>query len=193
MEANDLVTTALAESIRELFADLEQTASPVEKSLASLRRDLRLAVRSSVGLSLTVLMDPDQPVTLTSIDHFTEPSDIVTSLRLPLTWATMDTGSMIIFYAGVPGAFVDLAADLSHALRLAPGAIVLDEDTVAPTSESGLTGAAESSTVNQAIGVLLDRGYTPATASAQLRREADEMMLDLHLAATRVLKSAAVQ
>jgi len=193
VEANDLVTTALAESIRELFADLEQTASPVEKSLASLRRDLRLAVRSSVGLSLTVQMDPDQPVTLTSIDHFTEPSDIVTSLRLPLTWATMDTGSMIIFYAGVPGAFVDLAADLSHALRLAPGAIVLDEDTVAPTSESGLTGAAESSTVNQAIGVLLDRGYTPATASAQLRREADETMLDLHLAATRVLKSAAVQ
>ena len=167
--------------------------SQVEKSLASLRRDLRLAVRSSVGLTLTVLMDPDQQVTLTSIDHFTEPSDIVTSLRLPLNWATMETGSMIIFYAGVPGAFVDLAADLSYSLRLPPGTVVLDEDTAAPLSESGLTGAAESSTVNQAIGVLIDRGYTPATAGAHLRSQAGEMMLDLHHAASRVLKSASVQ
>ena len=193
MENSDLVTTALAESIRELFADLEQTASQVEKSLASLRRDLKLAVRSSVGLTLTVLMDPDQQVTLTSIDHFTEPSDIATSLRLPLNWATMETGSMIIFYAGVPGAFVDLAADLNYSLRLSPGTIVLDEDTAAPLSGSGLTGAAESTTVNQAIGVLIDRGYTPATAGAHLRRQAGEMMLDVHHAATRVLMSAAVQ
>ena len=193
MENSDLVTTALAESIRELFADLEQTESQVEKSLASLRRDLKLAVRSSVGLTLTVLMDPDQQVTLTSIDHSTEPSDIVTSLRLPLNWATMETGSMIIFYAGVPGAFVDLAADLNYSLRLSPGTILLDQDTAAPLSGSGLTGAAESTTVNQAIGVLIDRGYTPATAGAHLRRQAGEMMLDVHHAATRVLESAAVQ
>ena len=83
MESTDLVTTALAESIRELFAGLDQTPSQVEKSLASLRRDLRLAVRSSVGLTLKVLIDPDQQVTLTSMDHFTDASDIVTSLRLP--------------------------------------------------------------------------------------------------------------
>ena len=86
-----------------------------------------------------------------------------------MTWATSKTGSTIIFYAGVPGAFVDLAADLSYSLGLPPGTVVLDEDTAAPLSESGLTGAAESSTVNQAIGVLIDRGYTPATAGAHLR------------------------
>ena len=162
MEITDLVTTALAENIRDLFDGLDQSPSQVEESLASLRRDLKLAVRSSVGLTLTIAMDPDQRITLTSIDHFTETSDIVTSLRLPMGWAAMETGSMIIFYAGVPGAFVDLAADLSYSLHLPPGTIVLDEDTTAPVSESGLTGTTESSTINQAIGVLIDRGLHPS-------------------------------
>jgi hypothetical protein len=193
VKTSDLVTTALAESIRDLFADLEQPTSQVEKSLACLRRDLKLAVRSSVGLTLTLSMDQDQQVTLTSIDHLTEPSDIVTSLRLPLNWATMENGSMITFYASVPGAFVDLGADLNYSLHLSPGTIVLDEDSAEPIRESGLTGAAESSTVNQAIGVLIDRGHTPATAGAHLRRQAGEMMLDVHHAASRVLKSATVQ
>ena len=190
VEITDLVTTALAENIRDLFDGLDQSPSQVEKSLASLRRDLKLAVRSSVGLTLTIAMEPDQRITLTSIDHFTESSDIVTSLRLPMSWASMETGSMIILYAGVPGAFVDLAADLSYSLRLPPGTIVLDEDTTAPVSESGLTGTTESSTINRAIGVLIDRGYTPATAGAHLLHQAGELQRDLHQAATRILKSA---
>ncbi|HSU36487.1 MAG TPA: hypothetical protein VLJ88_12590 [Propionibacteriaceae bacterium] len=191
MEPAEVVTTALAENIRELFTTLDQTPSLIEESLASLRRDLKLAVRSSVGLTLTVVMHPDQPITLTSIDHFTDVSDLITSMRLPMNWAAIEAGSKIIFYAGLPGAFVDLAADLTYSLHLAPGTIVLDEDTSLPGSESGLSGAAESSTVNQAIGVLIDRGYTPTTAGAHLKRQAGEMMLDLHHAATRVLQSAA--
>jgi len=160
VEITDLVTTALAENIRDLFDGLDQSPSQVEESLGSLRRDLKLAVRSSVGLTLTIAMEPDQRITLTSIDHFTESSDIVTSLRLPMSWASMETGSMIILYAGVPGAFVDLAADLSYSLRLPPGTIVLDEDTTAPVSESGLTGTTESSTVNQAATRILKSALT---------------------------------
>ena len=190
LEITDLVATALAENIRDLFAGLDQSPAQVEESLGSLRRDLKLAVRSSVGLTLTIVMHPDQQITLTSIDHFTKTSDIVTSLRLPMGWAAMGTGSMIIFYAGVPGAFVDLAADLRYSLRLPPGTIVLDEDTSAPVSESGLTGTTESSTVNQAIGVLIDRGYTPATAGAHLLHHAGGLQRDLHQAATRILHSA---
>jgi len=189
VEPADLVTTALAENIRELFTTLDQAPSLVEESLASLRRDLKLAVRSSVGLTLTVVMHPGQPITLTSIDHFTDASDIITSMRLPLNWAALEAGSMIIFYAGLPGAFVDLAADLTYSLHLAPGTIVLDQDTAAPVSESGLTGATESSTVDQAIGVLIDRGHTPTTAGAHLKSQASEFHRDVHHAATRVLRS----
>lgn len=193
MEPSDLVAAALAENIRELFDDLDQAPSQVEESLASLRRDLKLAVRSSVGLTLTVVMDPDQQVTLTSIDPFTDASDVVTSLRLPMTWAAMEAGSMIVFYAGVPGAFIDLAVDLSYSLHLALGTIILDQDTAATVSESGLTGATESSIVNQAIGVLIDRGFTPARAGAHLRQEAGQSRRDVHHAATRILMSTAVQ
>ena len=189
MEPTDLVTAALADNIRELFATLDQTPSMVEESLASLRRDLKLAVRSSVGLTLTVVMHPGQQITLTSMDHFTDVSDIITSMRVPMNWAAMEAGSVIIFYAGIPGAFVDLAADLTYSLHLAPGTVVLDEDTAAPIGESGLTGAAESSTVNQAIGVLIDRGHTPTTAGAHLRNQASEVHRDVHHAATRVLRS----
>jgi hypothetical protein len=193
VDTTDLITTALADNIRELIAGVDQKPPQVEESLASLRRDLKLAVRSSVGLKLTVLMDPDQQITLTSIDHFTVASDIVTSLRLPMGWAALQAGSTIIFYSGVPGAFVDLAADLSYSLHLPPGTIVLDEDTAAPVGESGLTGTTEASTINQAIGVLIDRGYTPATAGAHLKLQAGVLRRDVHHAAMRILESAAVQ
>ena len=139
------------------------------------------------------MLDPDQRITLTYIDHHTVASDIVTSLRLPMCWAALEAGSTIILYSGVPGAFVDLAADLSYSLHLSPGTIVLDDDTAAPIGDSGLTGTTESSTINKAIGVLIDRGYTPATAGAHLKHQAGESRLDVHRAATQILKSAAVQ
>ena len=66
---------------------------------------------------LTVVMQPHHQFTLTSIDHYTNASDVTTSLRLPLSWASMEVGSMIVFFAGVPGAFVDLAADSAYSLR----------------------------------------------------------------------------
>jgi hypothetical protein len=46
VDTTDLVTTALADNITELLGSLDQPASRV-KSLASLRRNLTLAVRSS--------------------------------------------------------------------------------------------------------------------------------------------------
>lgn len=101
-----------------------------------MRHDLKLAVRSSVGVTLTIVMHPHHQFTLTSIDHFTDVSDITTSLRLPLSWARMKVGSMIIFYAEAPGAFVDLAADLGYSLHLSQGTIVLDQDLAPPVTES---------------------------------------------------------
>lgn len=118
MDITDLISSALAEDIREFLDNLDQTPSQVDRSLASVRRDLKLAVRSSVGVTLTIVMHPHHQFTLTSIDHFTDVSDITTSLRLPLSWARMKVGSMIIFYAEAPGAFVDLAADLGYSLHL---------------------------------------------------------------------------
>ncbi len=136
MDITDLISSALAEDIREFLDNLDQTPSQVDQSLASVRHDLKLAVRSSVGVTLTIVMHPHHQFTLTSIDHFTDVSDITTSLRLPLSWARMKVGSMIIFYAEAPGAFVDLAADLGYSLHLSQGTIVLDQDLAPPVTES---------------------------------------------------------
>ncbi len=118
-----------------------------------------------------------------------------TSLRLPLglVSATVDGESRVVFYAGIPGAFTDLAADLSHALggvpvdqrssaadlRDPPGprvdghrrVIVLDADLSPLSHASGLIGLAELTVLNLAIGMLIQQGHDIAQARQVLRRE----------------------
>ena len=156
MDISDSISSALADDIKELSTDLEQSRDQVDQSLATLRRDLRLAVRSSLGLTIIISFE-NQPVTLTSLDHLTVGADIATSLKLPLPPTAPTEDGSITFYAGVPGAFVDLAADLAHSLDLPDDLITLDDD-LDPSTTSGLAGVDEFSTINRAIGVLLERG-----------------------------------
>ena len=84
---------------------------------AALVTALRAAVASYRGMYLTVV-EGDQPVSLSAF-HSTEDGAITTSLRLPFAALApgFDVGSRVVFYAASPGAFVDLAADLGHALH----------------------------------------------------------------------------
>jgi hypothetical protein len=80
----------------------------------------------------------------------------------------------MVLYAGHPGAFVDLAADLERVSGPA-GPVVVDgdlPDMSAPQQRRGISGLAELGVVNRAIGVLITRGDTPAKARAELRRRA---------------------
>lgn len=95
----------------------------------------------------------------------------------------------MVLYAATPGAFVDLAADLAWVLRLEPTALALDQHLVVPVSSDGLVGLAEHATINRAIGVLIARGHTPASARGELRRQADLDSGDVPAAAQRVLDS----
>ena len=92
-----------------------------------------------------------------------------------------------MFYAGVPGAFVDLAADLAFGLSVPYGCFRLDEDLTPTLLESGVVGVKETSTVNQAIGALIGRGHTPETAQAELGRQAGEAHESVYHSATRLL------
>jgi hypothetical protein len=47
---------------------------------------------------------------------------------------------------------------------------VLDADLPPPTTMSGLIGLDELSTVNRAVGILVDQGHHPNQAHATLRR-----------------------
>jgi hypothetical protein len=93
-----------------------------------------------------------------------------------------------VLYAATPGAFVDLAADLSYALGLDRTHLVLDQHLIAPTAGSGM-GLDTQSAINQAIGVLIGGGHTLESARHELDRLASLDSDDLHRAAQAVLAS----
>jgi hypothetical protein len=100
-----------------------------------------------------------------------------------------ETGSDLVLYAATPGAFIDLAADLNYALGLHPAALTLDDDLTEPVSGTGITGLTSQSTINQALGVLIDRGHTPEAARQELNRLAALDSGQLHHAADAILRS----
>jgi hypothetical protein len=203
------LSTGLISQLQELTASIGDDDHAVDGLLAALMVDLEMAVPSYCGLQLTITQD-GFPVVLTA---FGEREDIVaTSLRLPLPLLESALGvhGRVVFYARTPGAFVDLAADLGYALG-DPGrmdgessdghgrdflrqingdrsSIELDADLPPPTRVSGLSGLADLSTINQAVGVLIANGHHPDDAHETLRRQAAAAGLGPHAWAIRLLR-----
>ena len=154
----------------------------------SLTRDARLAVRSLLGLSITMVIQ-SQPVELMSMPAAVAPGDIRSSLQLTLADLNSDgVHGVVTFYAADVGAFDDLAADLSSpGSRMMPN---LRLDTaLTPHIVSGVTGCEELTTINQAIGVLLSRGNNLQHANDLLLRVATSTRDGLYESAARILAS----
>jgi hypothetical protein len=181
----------LTDDIRDLFSDLAVpdpvTSQPVdlEDSLEALTASVKRAVPSYRGLGLILIID-EQPVTVTSAERGNA-SDIATSLCLSLAWVPLlGPESQITFYASVPGTFIDLAADLAHAL----GSESLHMDGDIPSAlASDLTGVRRLSTINEAVGVLIGHGHTPDRAQDELRHMADVARISIHRAAEAVIEN----
>jgi hypothetical protein len=94
-----------------------------------------------------------------------------------------------VLYAATRGAFVDLAADLSYALRIDPAKLILDSHPVENPdgNGNGLAGLAAHVTINQAIGVLIGRGHTPDSGRQELHRLAALDHGDLHASAQQIV------
>lgn len=113
--------------------------------------------------------------------------DIRTSLQVVLPGVGDGLTVAVNLYAGTPGAFVDLAADLAWLTTRPLSDFVLDEHlTVPPPSNTG-TQLQAASIINQAIGVLIGRGHTPEEANGQLDAQAARAGTDRHGAAQLVL------
>ncbi len=160
------------ETIERLNALTMAVADPVtdlQAILSVLLDDLGAAVPSFLGLTMTLSLH-GSPVVLTTLK-----ADLAltaaASLRLPLArWTGGGDTDAIIFYARQPGAFVDLDADVAYA-EGHHGGVVLDGHLPSgpyPPPPPGITGLADLSVVNRAVGVLLDRGHTLAEARAVL-------------------------
>jgi hypothetical protein len=217
------------DSSAALLRDLLQLSSSaglgdheLDAQLAALVTSLRAAVPTYRGMDMTVY-DAHQPVRLTAFLDIDDGA-ITTSLRLPFAvfGADFHRDSRVVFYATTPGAFVDLAADLGHALqawvifdssrfratdwddgdghdphhRDAPdpehreghGSIVLDADLPPRTLVRGLSGLEEMSTVNRAVGMLMDQGHHPDQAHDILCRQATAAGMEPHVFAARMLE-----
>ncbi|PZS32474.1 MAG: hypothetical protein DLM58_09735 [Pseudonocardiales bacterium] len=180
------LSAALAADLGVLSAAVHKIDGGLEPVLQSLASQLRVAVNSYVGLTITIAADGHR-ISFTA----SEPSAIVaTSLSIPLAAvAGSETGSSLVLYATVPGAFVDLAADLAWVLELDPSTFVLDQHLAVPAPSNGVLGLREHATINRAIGALIERGHTPESARAELRRHAEADSGDIPAAAQRILNA----
>lgn len=181
-----------------LRADLAALAAAIgedidlESPLHALIDDVQAAVPTYLGMTMT-LVTPTHDVSFTVLLDAAGQA-VRTSLRIPLgNDPDPKTAVRLVIYAGTPGALVDLGADLRYALALEPAALVLDGDLMVPEDDVGRTGLAGHAAINQAIGVLVDRGHSPDSAHAELRRLSCAGMLSLPDAAQRLLDTVTRQ
>jgi len=191
------------------MASIGQDDQDLDDTLTALTTALRSTAASYCGFQLTIV-ENRWPVTLTV---FTGGPDVPVgaSLRLPLRLVSrkVDPESQVIFFAGTPGAFTDLAADLCHAVgrsvdQASSGAneanhaetrvgdqrraIGLDVDLPPPSRMSGLTGLAELTVLNRAIGMLVTQGRSIEQARQVLRQDAAAARVEPHVYARRLLR-----
>jgi hypothetical protein len=163
------ITAALAADLAILSLALDEGDTDIVEALRRLVADAKSAVSSYLGLTVTA----DHalfPLTLTVMEDSAHPGDIATSLLLPLSDDSADGGVpvAVILYAARSGAFIDLAADLCWLTGRQLTDFSLDRHLNLP-AEPVVPGSVQgSSLVNQAIGVLLGRGYTPEQAELEI-------------------------
>ena len=159
------ISAALAGDLAVLTQALDHPGIDLETGLRAFAANVKRAVASYMGLRMTIVLH-SHDVSFSVHDDASIPP--ATSLRIPLAAVTpTHAASTLLLYAATPGAFVDLAADLSFALGIDLSRLVLDGDLAPIPDSTGLTG---HFAINKAIGVLIGRGYTPGSARDELHR-----------------------
>ena len=183
------ISAALAADLGILTAALDEPGTDVLHTLHQLGVDAQAAVPTYVGLSMTV-DGSDPPFTFTTLEDGTA-DNVRTSLRLTLQARVGDGRAApsvaLILYAETPGTFVDLAADLAWLTGRPPSDLALDQHRSVPAGSDAGTSLRAASVINQAIGVLIGRGYTPRQAHSKLDTQADGAGTDRYTTAQFIL------
>ena len=185
------ISAALAAHFALLSQALEDPTIDLETGLRGFAVSVKAAVSSYTGLTMTIALD-DYDISFTV--HEDTAARPATSLLIPLAALTriapVHAAGTLLLYAATPGAFIDLAADLSHALRIEPAALVLDGHLDPPAGSVAVDGLEHHVALNEAIGILIGRGHTPESASNELQRLASLDHGDLHAAVHALLREA---
>ena len=179
----------MAAALAILTEALDEPGTDIAHSLHRLTLDAAAAVTSYVGLSV-VVSHSDPPFTVTTLADGALAGDVCTSLHvlLPGIGDGHDPVSVaLILYAGTPGAFVDLAADLAWLTGRPLTEVTLDEHLTVLAGPDTTDQLQAVSDINQAIGVLIGRGHTPQQAHRQLDTNAANNRTDRRTAARLIL------
>ena len=183
------ITAALAADLGILTGALDEPGTDVAHSLRELAADAAAAIPTCLGLSVTV-GGSDPPFTFTTFVEGVETGDVRTSLRLALPGvgsAGHLPAVVVVLYAGSPGSFVDLAADLAWLTARPLSDFVLDQHLPAPAERGAATSLFQAWVINQAIGALIGQGYTPEQAEGHLTAEGADAGISRHAVGLRIL------
>ena len=182
-------TAAVAADLSILTAALDEPGTDIAHSLGQLAADATAAIPTFLGLRVTV-NGSDPPFTFTTFVEGVGTGDVRTSLRVALP-GVGDVGLLpavvLVFYAGSPGTFVDLAADLAWLTARPLSGFLLDQHLPASTERGAATNLFEASVINQAIGALIGQGYTPEQAEQHLTAESADAGIGRHAVGLRIL------
>jgi hypothetical protein len=185
------ISPGLAAELALLTQALDLPGTEVADTLTRLAADAQSAIGSYLGLSVVITANGSE-FDFTILRDATHSDHVRTSLLIPLTTAAATANSTpasvaLILYAATPGAFIDLAADLSWITGRVPANFRIDEHCALPASYTDPTAMTAMSSINQALGVLIGRGSTPERAERDLYERAAAAGIELVAAATLVL------
>lgn len=185
------IPAGLAAELALLTQALDLPGADVAQALTRLAADAQTGVDSYLGLSVAIAADRSE-FDITVLTEGAQPDDVRTSLLVPLSTAAVDASSAaasvaLILYAATPGAFIDLAADLSWLTGRALDDFRLDEHRTLPPSYTTPGPLTAMSDINQALGVLIGRGSSPEHAERHLYERAATAGIDLVGAAGLIL------
>ena len=176
--------TRLACALATLGAGLEDITDDLGHRFDQFRSVIRAAVPSYCGLSMTVVTG-GIPVTINAPDHHSDDDGsnvaVASSVVIPLPGISVRTSGELVLFAAVPGAFIDLAADLAFvtSTELATFEVDtrLDGRVARPVDVEGF------SIIHQAVGYLIAAGSLPEQAHARIAELAQQGGHDLATAA----------
>jgi hypothetical protein len=184
------ISDAMAADLRALAeATADEDGVDLRASLNDLCRSTDVAVRGFLGLALTV-DHPAGQVTLTALRPAAETTAVTTSLHMVLSQcAGGEPESTVTLFARLPGAFDLLAGDLK---RLSPqhGRVSSRDAHLRLPPEAERHSVAQLSIVNQAVGILIARGWTLDDAREELRRRAFHDGVAVPASAQRIIDTA---
>ena len=178
------LSAALVARLADLTAAMDDQGVDIAESLQRLGAAVKGAVPSYLGFELIVEAH-GRKIIIAAMDDSAGAGDISTSLSMPLDRTPPAADITLILYGATRGAFVDLAADMGWIIGTPDPGFVFDAHLSVPVES--ISGLADLSIVNQAIGVLVAGGYTVKQALAVLDAMAAEGGCERHAAAAGLL------